>query len=50
MILKTKDYMKIVAATALLLSAGLALAELEGAPIAFGVCGFVIMILVLCYH
>jgi hypothetical protein len=50
MILKTKDYMKIVAATALLLSAGLALAELEGAFIAFGVCVFVVLILFLCYY
>jgi hypothetical protein len=42
--------MKFIAVTALVLSAGMALAELEGAIIAFGVCGFVIIILVLCYH
>jgi hypothetical protein len=42
--------MKFVAVAALVLAVGMALAELEGAIIAFGVCGFVIIVLVLCYR
>jgi hypothetical protein len=46
MTLKTHHVMKIIAVAAV----GLALAELEGAYIAFGVCAFVVLILFICYH
>jgi hypothetical protein len=42
--------MKGNAVVTFVLAAGMALAELEGAIIVFIVCGFVVIVLVLCYH
>ena len=46
MTLRTKDYMRIVAVAA----AGMAIAQLDGALIAFGICAFIAIILFICYY
>jgi hypothetical protein len=45
-----RHYMKIVVMSALALAVGMALAQLEGAIIAFSICVFVIIVVILYYR